>query len=493
MRLGLTRHGDGIAYNARPIPAADRMTVITRFPPSPTGYLHLGGARTALYNWLYARQTGGTFILRIEDTDRERSTPEAVQAILDGMDWLGLDYDEGPIFQTARFDRYAAVVQQLLADGHAYACDCSPERLTVLREAQMQSGQKPRYDGHCRERGLEPGPGRVVRFRNPHEGAVQWEDLVKGPIAVANDELDDLIIARSDGTPTYNLCVVVDDLDMGMTHILRGDDHVNNTPRQLNILRALGGVEPRYGHIPMILGPDGKRLSKRHGAVSVMLYREMGYTPQALRNYLARLGWSHGDQELFSDDELKAHFSFGNIQRSPARFDPDKLGWVNQQWLQQTPAAELTAELGFHAERAGYVWQAGPLADAALSLLAPRCKTLVELVGDAAFLFAAPQEWDAKDSAKHVNDATAGILAAFADALERAASWDGDTLQQVAKDTVAACDVGFGKLGMPARLALAGRAQAPALDGILLALGREESLRRLRQFVATVESRPAAG
>ncbi len=460
------------------------MTVVTRFPPSPTGYLHLGGARTALYNWLYARQTGGKFILRVEDTDRERSTPEAVKAILDGMNWLGLEYDEGPYYQTERFDRYGEVVEQLLADGKAYACECTQERLTELREGQRAAGLKPRYDGHCRDRGLEPGPGRVVRFRTPQGGGIHWDDLVKGPITVANDELDDLIIARSDGTPTYNLCVVVDDLDMGMTHILRGDDHVNNTPRQLHILQALGGNEPRYGHIPMILGADGKRLSKRHGAVSVMVYKEMGYTPQAMRNYLARLGWSHGDQEIFSDDELIEHFSLGNIQRSPARFDMDKLAWVNQHWMQHTPVAELDDALAEQAQAAGYAWVPGPLAAAAVELLAPRCKTLKELAEQARFLFAAPQEYNAKDVAKHVKEQTGEIMEAFCQRLEALSQWNTEALQQAAKETVEACEIGFGKLGMPARLALAGQAQAPALDGILLALGCAESCRRLRALPA---------
>ncbi len=460
------------------------MTVVTRFPPSPTGYLHLGGARTALYNWLYARQTGGKFILRVEDTDRERSTPEAVQAILDGMNWLGLDYDEGPYYQTQRFDRYGEVVEQLLREGHAYACECSQERLTELRESQMQAGLKPRYDGHCRNRDLKPGPGRVVRFRTPQDGAIHWDDLVKGPITVANEELDDLIIARSDGTPTYNLCVVVDDLDMGMTDILRGDDHVNNTPRQLHILQALGGNQPRYGHIPMILGPDGKRLSKRHGAVSVMVYKEMGYTPQAMRNYLARLGWSHGDQEIFSDAELIEHFSLGNIQRSPARFDMDKLAWVNQHWMQNTPAGGLDGELTEQAQAVGYTWIPGSLANAAVELLAPRCKTLKELAEQAQFLFEAPTVYDEKDVSKHVKEQTGEIMEAFCRRLEAATDWTSESLQQIAKDTVEACEIGFGKLGMPARLALAGRAQAPALDGILLALGCAESCRRLRALTS---------
>lgn len=463
------------------------MSIVTRFPPSPTGYLHLGGARTALYNWLYARQHGGKFILRIEDTDRERSTPEAVQAILDGMVWLGLDYDEGPYYQTERFDRYKAVVQQLLEADQAYACDCSPERLEQVRAEQMAKGGKPRYDGHCRHRDLEPGPGRVVRFKTPLDGVIGWEDLVKGPLSVANSELDDLIIARSDGTPTYNLCVVVDDLDMGMTHILRGDDHVNNTPRQLHILHALGGEEPRYGHIPMILGPDGKRLSKRHGAVSVLQYRDAGYLPQAMRNYLARLGWSHGDEEIFSDEVLIEAFSLGNIQRSPARFDMDKLGWVNQHWMQNTSQAELDAALSELAQREQLQWQPGPLASAAVRILASRCKTLREFLQQAQFFFEAPTSYNDKDWQKQVRpEVTPRVVGAFIERLRGLDDWTSESLQGAAKDTVAQCEVGFAKLGMPARLALAGQAQAPALDDILLALGMEESCRRLQALVDRV-------
>src|SRR5579872_6140976 len=312
------------------------MTVITRFAPSPTGYLHIGGARTALYCWLYSRKTRGKFILRIEDTDLERSTEASVQAILDGMAWLNLSYDEGPYYQTKRFDRYKEVIAKLLQEGKAYRCYCSKERLENLRNEQMTNKEKPRYDGFCRDRQDQPEGNYVVRFKNPLDGTVEFEDLIRGKLSFSNQELDDLIIARSDGTPTYNFTVVVDDLDMKITHVIRGDDHINNTPRQINILRALGGTPPFYAHVPMILGSDGKRLSNRHDAVSVLQYREEGFLPEALLNYLARLGWSHGDQEIFSIDELIQYFDIKDINRSPAAFNPEKLLWLNQHYIKHS-------------------------------------------------------------------------------------------------------------------------------------------------------------
>jgi glutamyl-tRNA synthetase len=306
------------------------MSIVTRFPPSPTGYLHIGGARTALFNWLYTRKNKGKMILRIEDTDRERSTQEAVEVILQGMHWMGLDWDEGPYYQTQRFDRYAEVTQKLLDQGDAYYCTCSKQRLDDMREEQMANGQKPRYDQRCRHLNLPDSEEAVIRFKNPNGGVVVFDDLVRGRVAVANDELDDLIIARPNGTPTYNLTVVVDDLDMDMTHVIRGDDHINNTPRQVNILKALGAELPVYAHVPMILGEDGKRLSKRHGAVSVLDYDKMGVLPEALLNYLVRLGWSHGDQEIFSIDEMIAAFDIADVNRAPSTFNPEKLLWLNQ-------------------------------------------------------------------------------------------------------------------------------------------------------------------
>ena len=315
----------------------------TRFAPSPTGVLHVGGARTALFCWLFSRKTGGKFVLRIEDTDLERSTQESVQAILDGMAWLNLDHDEGPFYQTHRFDRYKEVIQLLLDQGDAYYCSCSKQRLEELREAQMAEKQKPRYDGCCRDLGLKSGDADnlVIRFKNPQQGEVSFNDQVKGEITVSNTELDDLIIARGDGSPTYNLCVVVDDMDMKITHVVRGDDHVNNTPRQINIFKALGAPAPLFAHVPMILGDDGKRLSKRHGAVGVMQYFEEGYLPEALLNYLVRLGWSHGDQEIFTQDEMVEHFELSSINRAPSVFNTEKLRWINQQYLMSLPLSEI--------------------------------------------------------------------------------------------------------------------------------------------------------
>ncbi|MFZ2525997.1 MAG: glutamate--tRNA ligase, partial [Candidatus Ferrigenium altingense] len=344
------------------------MTIRTRFAPSPTGYLHIGGARTALFSWVYARKFGGTFILRIEDTDLERSTQESVQAILDGMSWLNLDYDEGPFYQMQRMDRYKAVLQQMLDEGTAYYCYTAPEELESMREAQRARGEKPRYDGHWRPEqgkvlsappeGIKP----VVRFKNPLHGVAAWDDMVKGKIVFENSELDDLIIARADGTPTYNFCVVVDDLDMGITQVIRGDDHVNNTPRQINILKALGATLPQYAHVPMILGSDGERLSKRHGAVSVMQYAEDGFLPEALINYLARLGWSHGDEEIFSVQQLVEWFDLRHISKSAAQFNPEKLRWLNQHYIKQADNARLAELVRKHlAERGVQASDAPPL------------------------------------------------------------------------------------------------------------------------------------
>src|SRR6202142_3698187 len=330
------------------------MTVRTRFAPSPTGFLHIGGLRTALFCWLYARRHGGQFILRIEDTDLERSTAEAIQQILDGLEWAGLDYDEGPFFQTKRFDRYKEVIEQLLAEGKAYRCYCSREELEQMRAQQIARGEKPRYDGRSRERTDAPaGVAPVVRFKNPLEGEVVVDDVVHGRVIFQNSELDDLIIARSDGTPTYNFCVVVDDMDMQITHVIRGDDHLNNTPRQMNMLLALGRKPPIYAHLPMILGPDGAKLSKRHGAVSVLQYRDDGFLPEAVLNYLVRLGWSHGDQEIFSIEEMVRWFDIANVNKSASAFNVEKLQWLNQQHLMHAPAARVASVLRWHLEREG--------------------------------------------------------------------------------------------------------------------------------------------
>lgn len=331
------------------------MTIRTRFAPSPTGYLHVGGVRTALFSWLFARRHGGSFILRIEDTDLERSTPESVNAILEGMTWLGLEYDEGPFYQTRRFDRYNAVIDDLLNRGLAYRCDCSHERLSSLREQALRQKDKPRYDGFCRDRNVDANQPHVVRFRNPDDGAVSFDDLVKGPITVSNQELDDLIIRRTDGSPTYNLSVVVDDSDMQISHVIRGDDHVNNTPRQINIMLAMGKEPPHYGHVPMILGSDGARLSKRHGAVGVMEYMTAGYLPEALLNYLVRLGWSHGDREIFSLDEMIQLFDIGDVNRAPSTFNDEKLSWLNQHYLKEGDPFALPTCLGHTSDDWGSI------------------------------------------------------------------------------------------------------------------------------------------
>jgi len=384
---------------------------ITRFPPSPTGYLHIGGARTALYSWLHARQNDGTFVLRIEDTDLARSTQESVQAILDGMEWLGLDYDEGPHYQTQRFDRYKEVIDQLLDQGKAYHCECSKERLDEVREEQKAKGLKPKYDGRCRDLGLAESENTVVRFKNPLDGDVIIRDVVKGNITISNQELDDLVIARPDGVPTYNLTVVVDDMDMGISHVIRGDDHINNTPRQINILEALGAKLPLYGHVPMILGEDGARMSKRHGAVGVMQYRDDGFLPEALLNYLVRLGWSHGDQELFTMDELLSLFKVEDVSRSPSTFNPEKLLWVNQEKIKALSATQLLEKSQWHYEKAGLSVEVNEANAQIVSLIQERCKTLIDVVEQSRFFFAEVAEYDAAAMKKWVKPVSPSLLA----------------------------------------------------------------------------------
>ena len=456
----------------------------TRFAPSPTGFLHLGGARTALFSWAYARHHGGQFILRIEDTDVERSTPEAVQGILDGMAWLGLDADEGPYYQMQRMDRYGAALAQLLESGHAYRCWSSPEEIEAMRERARQAGLKPRYDGTWRPepgKTLPPVPeGRqpVVRFRNPADGATGWNDMVKGPIGIDNTELDDLIIARPDGTPTYNFCVVVDDSDMQITHVIRGDDHINNTPRQINILRALGAPVPEYGHVPMILGPDGDKLSKRHGAVSIMEYDAAGYLPQAMVNYLARLGWSHGDDELFSREQLVEWFDGRHLSRSAAQWDPKKLNWVNAHYLRQTDDATLAclvepriADLG--GKSAGFDLPT------LMALLKPRAETLNDLA-QGAMLFCgdfAPAEQSLQDEV--LTPAARALLEEFAGHARALPEWSAETLNTLIKSMLSEHGIKMPALAIPLRVAVTGRRQTPAIDAVLALLGRERVLQRL--------------
>jgi glutamyl-tRNA synthetase len=462
--------------------------VRTRFAPSPTGFLHLGGARTALFSWAFARHHGGVFVLRIEDTDVERSTPEAVQAILDSMDWLGMQPDEGPFYQMQRMDRYREVVAQMLAAGTAYHCYCTPEEVEAMRERARAQGLKPRYDGTWRPepgKTLPPVPaGRqpVVRFKNPLTGVTSWNDMVKGPISFDNGELDDLIIARPDGTPTYNFCVVVDDWDMGITHVLRGDDHVNNTPRQINILRALGATLPEYGHVPMILGPDGEKLSKRHGAVNVMEYDKEGYLPEAMVNYLARLGWSHGDDELFTRAQLVEWFDTRHLSKSASQWDPKKLNWVNAHYLRQMSDADLAAHVAPRLARRGGDPTAADL-PAVVGLLKDRAETLEQLA-EGAMLFCGPFGGvPAELAAQHLTEAAREALRDFA--RESAASdWSREALSATLKKVLAARAIKMPQLAIPLRVAVTGQTQTPAIDAVLALLGKEKVLQRLDAALA---------
>jgi glutamyl-tRNA synthetase len=457
------------------------MSVRTRFAPSPTGYLHLGGARTALFSWLYARKHGGTFILRIEDTDRERSTRESINAILEGMAWLGLEYDEGPWYQTDRFARYDEVIQQLLDAGHAYHCYCSKEELETMREGQMARKEKPRYDGRCRHRQGPPPEGipPVVRFRNPTEGAVVVEDQVRGRVVFANSELDDLIIARSDAVPTYNLTVVVDDMDMEITHVIRGDDHLNNTPRQMNILKALGATPPTYAHVPMILGPDGSRLSKRHGAVSVMQYRDDGYMPEAMLNFLARLGWSHGDQEIFSIDEMIEHFSLEKVNKSAASFNPEKLLWLNHHYLKSSDPVHVARHLSHHFAKHDVDPAVPPELAQVVEAQRERTKTLVEMAERSMFFFKDFDSYDEKAAQKNLTPDVAGPLARFKARLQDLADWAAGPIHDALVQTAEEADLKLGKLAQPVRVAVTGTTVSPPIDQTLELLGRTRTLARL--------------
>jgi len=465
--------------------------VTTRFAPSPTGFLHIGGARTALYSYLFARQRNGRFLLRIEDTDRERSTDEAVKAIFDGMEWLGLAADEEPIFQTQRYDRYRAVANDLLARGEAYRCYCTKEELDVMRAGQMARKEKPRYDGRCRNRAEAPaGAPSVIRFKNPESGATVVSDLIKGDIVFQNAELDDLIIVRSDGNPTYNFCVVVDDWDMKVTHVIRGDDHVNNTPRQINILKALGATPPQYAHVPMILGSDGVKLSKRHGAVSVIEYRALGFLPEALLNYLVRLGWSHGDQELFTREEMVRLFDIAKVQKAPARFDMDKLIWVNHEILKVAPPETVVGELRWHLERIGVNAASGPKLEDVILAQRERCKTFVEMSEKSRFFYEDVTAYNEKDAAKHFNPAAAGILEALAATLETLAAWTAEAIHQAVHGLAEARGIGLGQVAQPIRVAVAGMAISPPIDQTLALLGKERSLARLSAAVRYIRGKP---
>jgi glutamyl-tRNA synthetase len=466
-------------------------TVRTRFAPSPTGFLHIGGARTALFAWAFARHHGGTFILRIEDTDVERSTPEAVQAILDGMAWLGLAHDEGPFYQMKRMDRYREVIGQMLAAGTAYHCWSTPAELDAMREAQRARGDKPRYDGRWRPEhrarlGLVPPADAkpVVRFRNPDDGDVAWDDLVKGPISIGNAELDDFVIARSDGTPTYNFCVCVDDWDMRITHVIRGDDHVNNTPRQINVLRALGAALPRYGHVPMIHGPDGQKLSKRHGAVSVMQYDTDGYLPEAVINYLARLGWSHGNEEVFGREQLVSWFDGTHLSHSPSQFDVDKLKWLNAHYLKALPDAVLAEGTAARLRGRGVATDAPGAPDlaAACALFKDRAATLEELADLAEMLWIDPAHSNpalAEELAAQTKPEAVPAIAGLADRLA-SCEWSKAGIAAAIKETLGAHGVKMPQLAVPVRLKVFGRAQTPSVDAMLALMPRETVLARLR-------------
>ena len=463
------------------------MTVVTRFAPSPTGYLHIGGARTALFSWAYAKKNQGQFILRIEDTDLERSTPEAVQAIMDGMTWLNLDYDEGPIYQTKRMAVYKKYIDQLVKEDKAYLCYSSKEELETLREAQMKAGLKPKYDGKWR-----PEPGKilptiphdvkpVVRFKNPTSGNVSWHDLVKGDITIANEELDDLVIARSDGSPTYNFCVVIDDWEMKVTHVIRGDDHINNTPRQINLLKALNADVPAYAHLSMILGDDGQKLSKRHGAVSVMQYFDQGYLPEAILNYLARLGWSHGDDEIFSMTDFCRWFDFDHITSSSAQFNTEKLDWLNSHYIKTLPLNRMCQLIEPYLKALINTPIDTDLLMKSIEIHRERANHLTSLAKDIAYIFEY-QKPNPEDFAKHVNDEALIFIKTFQTSLNKI-DWTKEAIHNAMNEVVTSHAIKFPKLAMPLRVLLTGIAQSPSIDAVMTILGRDETLKRLNLYL----------
>lgn len=467
--------------------------VRTRFAPSPTGVLHIGSVRTALFCWLYARRNGGSFILRIEDTDRERSTQASVDAILHGMSWLGLDPDEGPFYQSQRFDRYREIIDRWLDEGIAYRCYCTREELDAMREDAMARGIKPRYDGRCRQR-TEPreGVSPVIRFRNPLEGSVVVDDAVRGSVAFDNSELDDLIIARSDGTPTYNFTVVVDDADMRISHVIRGDDHLNNTPRQINMLQALGAQVPRYAHLPMIHGPDGGKLSKRHGAVNVLDYCEQGFLPDGLLNYLLRLGWSHGDQELFSRDEMIALFDLDEVNHAASTFDFEKLKWVNHQHLVRTPARDLAPLLAAQLRRQGLDPNDGPPLEYTVDALRERGQTIAEIAERAHCYYEEFEAYDQKSAHQHLRPVAAQPLQQARDALAAVADWTEADTQAAIERAAEALGLKLGKVAQPLRVALVGQAASPGIGVTLVLVGRDRALKRIDKALSYIATRAAA-
>jgi glutamyl-tRNA synthetase len=465
------------------------MTVRTRFAPSPTGYLHVGGARTALFSWLYARKHGGKFVLRIEDTDLERSTAESVNAILEGMTWLGLEYDEGPFYQTKRFDRYNEVIDDLLQRGLAYRCNCSRERLDTLRDEAMRRKEKPRYDGHCRDREISPDEPHVIRFRNPDNGVVTVEDLIRGRVNFNNEELDDLIIRRTDGSPTYNLTVVVDDMDMQITHVIRGDDHLNNTPKQINILQAIGAELPKYGHVPMILGDDGSRLSKRHGAVSVMQYREQGYLPEALLNYLVRLGWSHGDQEIFSIDEMIELFDIDAVNKAASSFNTEKLLWLNQHYIKSDDPKRIAHLLSPLMGELGIDPAEGPDLVEVVEAHQERANSLVEMAQMVAFCYKDYDEFDETAAKKHLRGVAREPIERMRAVLQNLSEWSDASLHAAVQQVADELELKMGKVAQPLRVAVVGRAASPGIDVTLRLVGKTATLRRIDRALEFIRQR----
>ena len=460
------------------------MVVRTRFAPSPTGVLHVGSVRTALFSWLYAKHHKGQFILRIEDTDQMRSTPESVQAILDGMAWLGLDYEEGPIYQTDRYERYQTVVESLLTQKKAYRCVCTKERLEAMREQQIQDKQKPRYDGHCRQLDLPAGDQPfVIRFKNPEEGIVAFQDQVYGEILIDNRELDDLVLMRSDGHPTYNFAVVVDDWDMRITHVIRGDDHINNTPKQINLFQALEAPIPQFAHLPMILGKDGKKLSKRHGAVNVMEFKSEGYLPQALLNYLVRLGWSAGDQEIFTHDEMISKFDFRHVHRGAAAFDYDKLVWINQHYMRHTPIEQMEKILVQQYALDGVDVKNGPDLSDVIPVFAERCKTIAEFCDSTRYFYQELITYDAAAVSKHLHPEALQLLDAFCQELSSLVDWDKASIHACIETFCAARNMNMGKIAQPLRVAVTGSTSSPSIDITLVLLGRDRTLARLQTAI----------
>ncbi|MCX8956701.1 glutamate--tRNA ligase [Erwinia psidii] len=469
------------------------MKIKTRFAPSPTGYLHVGGARTALYSWLFARNHGGEFVLRIEDTDLERSTQQAIDAIMDGMNWLSLDWDEGPYYQTKRFDRYNAVIDEMLQAGTAYKCYCSKERLETLRESQMANNEKPRYDGRCRDGHHHHADDQpyVVRFRNPQEGSVIFDDQIRGPIEFSNQELDDLIIRRTDGAPTYNFCVVIDDWDMQITHVIRGEDHINNTPRQINILKAIGAQVPVYAHVSMILGDDGKKLSKRHGAVGVMQYRDDGYLPEALLNYLVRLGWSHGDQEIFSIAAMKKLFDLNAVSKSASAFNTEKLQWLNHHYINSLAPEYVATHLQWHIEQEQIDTRTGPELAHLVKLLGERCKTLKEMAASCRYFYEDFREFDVDAAKKHLRPVARQPLELVRDKLAAVTDWTAENVHHAIQAAADELGIGMGKVGMPLRVAVTGAGQSPALDVTVQAIGQSRSVARIQKALGYITEREA--